>query len=157
MRIHLLAVGTRMPVWVDAGFEEYARRMPRECGLILTGIPAVKKTGAQSQRRDEEGQRLLRAIPKNSKVIVLDGRGAAWTTDQLARHFRDWLQMGRDLSLLVGGADGLAPVCLERADDTWSLSALTFPHQLVRVIVAEQLYRAWSIVNNHPYHRGEPE
>ncbi|MEW5755591.1 MAG: 23S rRNA (pseudouridine(1915)-N(3))-methyltransferase RlmH [Pseudomonadota bacterium] len=155
MQIHLIAVGTRMPDWVTQGYEEFAKRLPPECRLKLVEIPAGKRgKGADLNRLiKEEGERVLAAIPKSARVIALDVQGAAWTTEQLAQQLGDWLQDGRDVALLVGGPDGLAPPCLERAAQRWSLSKLTFPHPLVRIVVAEQLYRAWSILQNHPYHR----
>jgi 23S rRNA (pseudouridine1915-N3)-methyltransferase len=155
MRIHLIAVGTRMPGWVTSGYGEYAKRMPRECVLQLVEIPpgARRKSRTTEQAREEEGQRMLAAIPRDCEVIALDVAGRACTTAALAAQLAGWLESGRDTVLLIGGPDGLAPACLERADRRWSLSDLTFPHALVRVIVAEQLYRAWTLHQGHPYHR----
>lgn len=156
MHIRLLAVGTRMPAWVNQGYLEYANRMPKECALELQEIPAAKrsKAAAVAQQIGQESKRLLTAIPRNSTVVALDLRGHQWSTEILALKLSEWLQSGRALTLLIGGPDGLSKGCLRRADLCWSLSALTFPHPLVRVIVAEQLFRAWSILRNHPYHRG---
>ncbi len=155
MRIHLIAVGTRMPAWVAAGYQEYARRMPRECSLHLVEIASGRrgKSAAAMQAREREGRHMLAALPKDCRVIALDVRGQAWSTGALARQLQDWLGAGRDIALLVGGPDGLAPECLARADESWSLSPLTFPHALVRVLLAEQLYRAWTLGTGHPYHR----
>ena len=156
MRIQLLSVGRRMPAWIDAGFREYAKRLPPECALKLIEIDPGhrgKSANAQSARR-LEGERMLAKIPTNAQVIALDTRGPAWSTEQLARQLAGWMADGRDLALLVGGPDGLAEPCLQRAGHLWSLSPLTFPHPLVRVILAEQLYRGWSILKGHPYHRG---
>jgi 23S rRNA (pseudouridine1915-N3)-methyltransferase len=155
MRIHLLAVGRRMPAWVTAGYAEYAQRLPPECRLLLTEIePGQRGKGRNPARAMvEEGTRLLAALPKSVQVIALDERGQAWSSTELARRLQAWMQDGRDVALLVGGADGLAQEVRQRADASWSLSKLTLPHALVRVLVAEQLYRAWSILNNHPYHR----
>lgn len=154
MRIHLLSVGRRMPDWVQAGYDDYARRLPSECKLRLVEIePGQRGRGNAERARRAEGERLLKAVPKRAAVIALDERGEAWSTAQLASELRGWLAGGRDLALLVGGADGLDSECLTRAERRWSLSSLTFPHQLVRVILAEQIYRAWSLVNGHPYHR----
>lgn len=155
MQIHLLAVGTRMPDWVTQGYEEFAKRLPPECRLRLVEIPAGKRgKGADLNRLiKEEGERMLAAIPKGARVIALDVQGDAWATAQLAQRLDEWRHDGRDIALLVGGPDGLAPPCLERAAERWSLSKLTFPHPLVRIVIAEQLYRAWSILQNHPYHR----
>lgn len=155
MQIHLIAVGTRMPAWVTTGYEEYARRMPRACRLVLTEIsPALRsRNRSTAQVRDEEGQRMLAAIPRDALVIALDERGKCRDTQALARELEDWLAGGRDVALLVGGADGLAPACRAAAASSWSLSAHTFPHALVRVLLAEQLYRAWTVTRGHPYHR----
>ena len=155
MKIHLLAVGTRIPAWVQSGYQEYAQRLPRACALHLLEIPAAKRSAKCDIQRlvRDEGQRLLAAAPAASQLIALDERGSAWTTAQLAQQLGNWLQQGRDVSLLIGGADGLDPCCRQRAAQHWSLSALTLPHAVVRIIVAEQLYRAWSLLHNHPYHR----
>jgi len=155
MQINVIAVGTRMPAWVNDGYQEYARRMPRECSLILTEIPLGQRSKAQPAARavKEEGHRMLAAIGDRQRVIALDVNGRGWSTEQLAGALRGWLQDGSDLSLLVGGPDGLAAGCLARADQRWSLSPLTLPHPLVRVLLAEQLYRAWTLTSGHPYHR----
>lgn len=155
MRIHLLAIGTRMPDWVSKGYQEYAKRLPRECSLQLVELPAGRRgKGADVQRaRTEEGRQMLAALPRDCTVVALDEHGEPWTTLQLAQRLSAWLSSGRDVALLVGGADGLDAACLERADLKWSLSGLTFPHALVRVLLAEQLYRAWSLTTGHPYHR----
>jgi 23S rRNA (pseudouridine1915-N3)-methyltransferase len=155
MQIHLIAVGTRMPAWVTSGYEEYVRRMPRECSLRLVEIPLSKRRKTQSAQasRQEEGKAMLAAVPAQTIVVALDVRGKAWSTQTLVARLQDWLQAGRDIALLVGGPDGLAEECLARADMHWSLSPLTLPHALVRVLLAEQLYRAWSVVQGHPYHR----
>jgi 23S rRNA (pseudouridine1915-N3)-methyltransferase len=144
-----------MPAWVDEGYNEYARRMPRECRLVLNEIPLARRSKSQVVERaiKEEGQRMLAALPDRQQVIALDVKGRSWSTEQLAKQLDGWRQDGRDVSLLVGGPDGLAAECLQRADQTWSLSALTLPHPLVRVVLAEQLYRAWSLNSGHPYHR----
>ena len=156
MRIHLLAVGRRMPGWVESGYGEYAKRLPPECALHLVEIePGHRGKGASTEvARRAERERMLAALPRGAQVIALDERGRAWSTAQLAGKLADWMGDGRDLALLVGGPEGLADACLEHAEGLWSLSPLTFPHPLVRVILAEQLYRAWSILRGHPYHRG---
>jgi len=155
VRIHLLSIGRRMPAWVEAGYGEYAKRLPTECALRLVEIePGHRGKGASPDRaRREEGGRLLAALPKGAQVIALDERGRAWSTEQLSRELAGWLGSGQDLALLVGGPEGLDQACRARADRLWSLSPLTFPHPLVRVILAEQLYRAWSLLGGHPYHR----
>jgi 23S rRNA (pseudouridine1915-N3)-methyltransferase len=153
--IHLVAVGTRMPAWVTEGYREYAGRLPRECSLRLVEIPPCKRRKNLNTARIklEEGQKILAALPPQGTVIALDVRGKGWDTGTLAIRLQDWMRGGHDVALLVGGADGLSDECLQRADLCWSLSALTLPHALVRVLVAEQLYRAWSILAGHPYHR----
>ena len=155
MRIHLIAVGTRMPDWVSAGYREYTRRLPPECSLRLIEVPPCKrrKTLSPVRIREEEGRQLLAAIPGQAMVVAMDVTGKPWGTEALAARLQEWMQGGRDIALLVGGADGLAAACLERADLRWSLSAHTLPHTLVRIVIAEQLYRAWTILSGHPYHR----
>lgn len=145
-----------MPAWVEAGYREYAKRLPGECSLRLREIPLGKRGKGADLRRavHDEGERMLAALPRDCLVLALEVGGSAWSTEQLAGQLGDWMASGRDLALLVGGPEGLAPSCLERADRRWSLSTLTLPHPLVRVLVAEQLYRAWSVLRNHPYHRG---
>jgi 23S rRNA (pseudouridine1915-N3)-methyltransferase len=155
MRIKLLSVGRRMPGWIDAGFREYAMRLPAACALDLVEIePGRRGKGADTQlARRVEGRRMLARLPKGAQAIALDVHGRNWSTEQLAEQLAGWMADGRDLALLVGGPEGLAEPCIERAEGLWSLSPLTFPHQLVRIILAEQLYRAWSILAGHPYHR----
>lgn len=155
MQIHLLAVGHRMPDWVVAGYEEYAKRLPRECALVLKEIAPAKrgKNADIGKLREDEGGRMLAALPRDSHVVALDLGGQDWSTPNLSQQLQRWLGNGRDVALLVGGPDGLAPACLQRAQQVWCLSRLTFPHPIVRVIVAEQIYRAWSLSQNHPYHR----
>lgn len=155
MRIHLIAIGTRTPDWIAQGFEEYARRLPRHLELNLVEVPAITrhKTGDVERARSEEGRKLLGRVPENCRVLALTGAGTTVSTRRLAASVEDWMDGGRDVVMMIGGADGLSTECIDRADESWSLSALTFPHQLVRVILAEQLFRAWSIISNHPYHR----
>lgn len=145
-----------MPDWVDRAYQEYAKRMTGACSLHLKEIdPGHRGKGANAEvARRNEGERMLAALPKGAGVVALDQRGQVWSTAQLARNMAGWMHDGRDLALLVGGPEGLAEDCRRRADRLWSLSPLTFPHPLVRVILAEQLYRAWSILEGHPYHRG---
>jgi|SRR5690554_1769355 len=155
MRLNLLAVGQKMPQWVTEGYSEYARRMPRECQLILQEVAPAKrgKSGSPKQWMQEEGKRIMTALPDNDYVVALEVGGRNWSTEQLAEQLKNWQASGRDVSLLVGGPDGLSVECQQRADQHWSLSSLTLPHPLVRIIVAEQLYRAWTVLQNHPYHR----
>ncbi len=156
MKVRVVAVGGRMPRWVDAGFAEYARRMPRACRLELVEVPAGRRTrGADLARlRAVEGERCLRAAA-GSLAVGLAREGRSISTPELARRLARWRDEGRDAALLIGGPDGLDPACLGACDERWSLSALTLAHPVARVVVAEQLYRAWSIVTGHPYHRGE--
>lgn len=155
MQIHLLTIGNRMPAWVTQGFDEYARRMPSECSLQLIELPPAQRSKTTDLQRaiDDEGARLLKAVPKNCRVVALDLGGREHSTETLSKQLDQWLAGGQDIALLIGGADGLSRSCLDAAESKWSLSKLTFPHPLVRVIVAEQLYRALSLLRNHPYHR----
>lgn len=155
MRIHLLAVGTRPAPWITAGFQDYASRLPRECHLRLTEVPTAKRARNTPLTTvlDQEGQRLLAAVPTGARVLALDRGGEAWDTPSLSTAVKGWMMDGRDVALLIGGPDGLAPACLGRAERCWSLSPLTLPHGLVRVVIAEQLYRAFSLLRGHPYHR----
>jgi 23S rRNA (pseudouridine1915-N3)-methyltransferase len=155
MYIRLIAVGTKMPRWVEQGIDEYVKRLPPELKFELREIPLGKRgKGADIQRAiHTEGQHMLAAIGQHDRVIALDVIGKPWSTEHLAVELQGWQREGDNISLLVGGPDGLAPDCLQRAQQRWSLSALTLPHPIVRVILAEQLYRAWTINTNHPYHR----
>lgn len=155
MRLQLLAIGQRMPEWVATGFAEYAGRMPRDMALTLQALPNPARSRAMdtSTLRRVEGQTLLAAVPGQALVVALDEGGDVVDTSAMAGRLARWQQSGRDVALVIGGAAGLDDAVRERADWVWSLSPLTFPHMLVRVLVAEQLYRAWSLLNNHPYHR----
>jgi 23S rRNA (pseudouridine1915-N3)-methyltransferase len=155
MRVSLIAVGTRMPAWVEAGVSEYRKRLPPELQLDIREIALAKrgKNADIARAMQQEGAAMLAAIAPRDVVIALDVQGKLLSTEQLAARIAQWQLSGDNFSLLVGGPDGLAPDCLSRATERWSLSALTLPHPLVRVLIAEQLYRAWSINNNHPYHR----
>ena len=155
MRVRLIAVGTRMPAWVEAGFAEYAQRLPRELRLELVEIPveARGKNADIARLREVEGEKMLRAASSGVRIVAFDERGETLDTVGWSKAIPQWMQDGRDVALLVGGPDGLSPTCLAAASARWSLSKLTFPHPLVRVLIAEQLYRAWSVTQNHPYHR----
>ncbi|MDX1609639.1 MAG: 23S rRNA (pseudouridine(1915)-N(3))-methyltransferase RlmH [Halofilum sp. (in: g-proteobacteria)] len=156
MRFHLVAVGTRMPDWVRAGFDDYARRLHGGARLALHEVAATARRGAAAEpgkARAEEAQRLRKALPARARVVALDVGGRALDTETLAGRLREWNRDGTEVAFLVGGPDGLDPDLLGQADERWSLSALTLPHALVRIVLAEQLYRALSILHNHPYHR----
>lgn len=154
MRIRLCAVGTRVPDWVSAGFEEYARRMPRENRLELVEVAAADRRGGAGEERwrAEEAERLRQAAA-GARMIALEVQGRMLSTEQLSARMDDWRMEGRDVALLVGGADGIDPALLAEVESRWSLSLLTLPHALVRVVVAEQIYRAWTLISGHPYHR----
>jgi 23S rRNA (pseudouridine1915-N3)-methyltransferase len=152
MRAWLIAVGERMPAWVQEGYAEYAKRLVRELPLQLVEVSTKSRDPARITA--DEGAALLAAIPKGAHVVALDGRGKPWSSEELAAQLTRWRMQGKDLALLIGGADGLAPAALERADQHWSLGPLTLPHPLVRIVVAEQLYRATTQLAHHPYHRG---
>jgi 23S rRNA (pseudouridine1915-N3)-methyltransferase len=155
VRVRLVAAGTRLPAWIDAGFAEYQRRLPRETPLELVEIAVTRGTakGAAARAVRGEGERMLAALPPRAWVVALDVGGRAVDTPGLARWWSRRLADGSDVAFLIGGPEGLAPACLARADERLSLSALTFPHGLVRVLLAEQLYRAASLLKGHPYHR----
>jgi 23S rRNA (pseudouridine1915-N3)-methyltransferase len=156
MRIRLIAVGQKMPEWVMAGFAEYAKRLPADCSLDLVEIPLTKrgKNVDVARAMKREGEQMLAAIGAHDIVVTLEVAGSSWSTEQLATRLAGWRDQGQSVSLLVGGPEGLDEACLAKATLRWSLSALTLPHPLVRVVLAEQLYRAWTILQNHPYHRG---
>lgn len=155
MRVHLVAVGTRMPAWVETAVAEYSKRLPREFSFDTTEIPLGQrsKPGDVPRAMHKEGEAMLQKIERNDFVVALDVKGRSLTTEAMAERIDRVRHEGRNLVLLVGGPDGLAPACLDAAAEHWSLSALTLPHPVVRVVVAEQVYRVWSILNNHPYHR----
>ncbi|MEH6571312.1 MAG: 23S rRNA (pseudouridine(1915)-N(3))-methyltransferase RlmH [Halioglobus sp.] len=155
MRLGIIAVGGKMPTWVNDGVNEYDRRMPRELKPAWREIPLVRrgKDTTPDMLRAREGEKILKAIPAGDTVIALDVRGKRWSTEELAQQLKRWQMSGDNYSLLIGGPDGLSRECLERASARWSLSDLTMPHPLVRILLAEQLYRAWTINANHPYHR----
>ena len=154
MKLKLLAVGTRMPQWVETGFNEYHKRMPAELKLETIEIPlSPKGMGSANPSKESQGQAILKHIGKQDRVVALDVLGKSMSTESLATQLANWQMNGQDICLLIGGPDGLSAECLQRADTKWSLSDLTLPHPLVRVLLMEQLYRAWTINQNHPYHR----
>lgn len=155
MRIRIIAVGTKMPDWVEQGYAEYAKRMPRECVVEMLELPLAQrgKNTDIAKAMEKEGEAMLAAIGKGEQVIALDVKGKPWSTEQLAENMASWKMSGTNYCLLIGGPDGLAPACLAMASAKWSLSPLTLPHPLVRIVVIEQLYRACTILQNHPYHK----
>lgn len=155
MKIRLLTITHKSPSWIQEGYEEYAKRLPPSCTLELIEIPAEKRTANADLKRitEREGEKMLAAIKPQHHVIALDKGGKTWTSEQLSTQLGHWLQGGKNIDLLVGGPEGIAPACMQHARESWSLSTLTFPHILVRLIVAEQIYRAYSILQNSPYHR----
>ncbi|MDF7671394.1 23S rRNA (pseudouridine(1915)-N(3))-methyltransferase RlmH [Orbaceae bacterium ESL0721] len=155
MKITLIAVGTKMPAWVTTAFTDYQSRFPKDMPFDLIEIPAGKRTKNADIPRilDKEGNLMLAACGKGNRIVSLDIPGKPYTTSQLSKQLELWKTDGRDVNLLIGGPEGLSPTCKAVAEQSWSLSPLTLPHPLVRVIVAESLYRAWSLTTNHPYHR----
>lgn len=154
MRIRVIAIGSRMPGWVREAVDDYLKRFVASLRLSIIEIEAGNRTGSSARRAIEvEGERLLAAVRKDEYVVALDERGKEMTTKELAAWLGGHMREARDVALLIGGPDGFAPDVLARADFKWALSKLTFPHALVRVVLAEQIYRAHSILNNHPYHR----
>ena len=154
MKLLLVAVGQRQPSWADSAYDDFAKRFPPELRLELKAVKAEPRgSKTAEQLMAAEAQRLEAAIPKGARRVVLDERGTRLTTLQLADRMRAWMNDGRDVALLVGGPDGLAASLKGSADETLRLSDLTLPHAFVRVLLAEALYRAWTVMVNHPYHR----
>jgi len=155
MRLVMVTASSKQPSWVSAGYAEYARRLERRWTLELVEVPLARRTAATNTRRAaaDEAQRMLRHVPAGAHVVALDVAGASWSTQALAGKLDAWSRTGAPVCLLVGGPDGLGDACRERAQESWSLSALTLPHGLVRVVVAEALYRAATVLSGHPYHR----
>ncbi|MBD7986425.1 23S rRNA (pseudouridine(1915)-N(3))-methyltransferase RlmH [Luteimonas sp. Sa2BVA3] len=155
MKARLVAVGERPPGWVAEGFGEYRKRLSHWLPLELVEItPGLRGKGRDAARATfDEGQRVLAALPRDLHVVALDGRGRAWDSEALSKRLEHWRGQGRDLAFLVGGPAAPPDEVLARADETWSLGPLTLPHMLVRLVLAEQLYRAAALLANHPYHR----
>tara|TARA_X000000950_G_scaffold113261_1_gene142528 strand:+ start:1636 stop:2106 length:471 start_codon:yes stop_codon:yes gene_type:complete len=155
MRLRVLAVGQKMPAWVDQGVEEYARRMPREISVEWLDIPPAKRGSATREKyRVQEAEAIEAKLSGKDYVVALDISGKAVSTELIAERFDQWQMQGEQISIVIGGPDGLHPNILKGAKERWSLGQITLPHPLVRVILAEQLYRAWSVQAGHPYHRG---
>ncbi|XOV78541.1 MAG: 23S rRNA (pseudouridine(1915)-N(3))-methyltransferase RlmH [Aestuariibacter sp.] len=155
MQLDIIAVGNKMPAWVVTGYQEYARRMPPDWRMKLIEIPPEKrgKNADIARILEKEGQNILASIPKGNRIVALEVTGKPWHSHQLAEQMEKWQLDGRNVSLIIGGPEGLSKNCLNQAEQKWSLSTLTLPHPLVRIVLAESLFRAWSINNNHPYHR----
>lgn len=155
MKARMIAVGEKPPAWVAEGFAEYRKRLSHWLPLELVEVaPGLRGKGRDAARAiADEGGRVAAAVPRGALVVLLDGRGVMWSSEQLAQRLEHWRAQGRDLALLIGGPEGHADDVRALADDTWSLGALTLPHMLVRLLVAEQLYRAAALLANHPYHR----
>ncbi|MFT7109077.1 MAG: 23S rRNA (pseudouridine1915-N3)-methyltransferase [Psychrobacter glaciei] len=151
----MIAVGTKMPSWVEQGFNEYVKRLPSDCRIELVELPIGHRGKNQpvSKAIEKEGQSMLAAMNPKNHCVALEVFGKPWSTQNLSEQLSDWRMLGQDIDLLIGGPDGLSPECVKLAKQKWSLSPLTLPHPLVRILVGEQLYRAWTILNNHPYHK----
>ncbi len=154
MRVRIISVAAKVPAWVTSGYEDYAKRLSTALPLEVRNIKPADRTRGDAERwRAEEWQRLAAATPPGAIRVALDMRGALWSTEELAQRLNAWRHDYADAAFLVGGPDGLAPDAVSGADALWSLSRLTLPHALVRIILAEQFYRAWSLLQGHPYHR----
>jgi 23S rRNA (pseudouridine1915-N3)-methyltransferase len=151
----MIAVGTKMPSWVEQGFNEYVKRLPSDCRIELVELPIGHRGKNQPVNKaiEKEGQVMLAAMNPKNHCVALEVLGKPWSTKSLSEQLSDWRMLGQDIDLLIGGPDGLSPECVKLAKQKWSLSPLTLPHPLVRILVGEQLYRAWTILNNHPYHK----
>jgi len=155
VKVSLICVGTKMPGWVCQGYDEYAKRLPRELCPKLVELPLANRSKSTNTAKVKaaEGAQILGAVPKGARMIALDVLGRSISTPGLAQKLGAWQMEGEDICIVVGGPDGLSDECLRAAHEKWSLSALTLPHPLVRVVLIEQLYRAWTINQNHPYHK----
>ena len=155
LRLSLITASNRQPQWVDDGADDYAKRLRGRCTLEIKDVPLARRAPTASLERaiHDEGERMLERVPQGAHVVALLETGKPWSTKDLAARLEGWMQRGAPVCFLVGGPDGLSSECVSRATERWSLSSLTLPHGLVRVIVAEALYRAWSLLENHPYHR----
>ena len=155
LRLALLTASNRQPAWVEAGADDYAKRLRGRCTLEIKTVPLARRTASAAVARaiDDEGERLLALLPSAAHVVALCEGGKPWSTKELAAKLTGWMRLGAPVCFLVGGPDGLSGACLDRATERWSLSSLTLPHGLVKIVVAEALYRAWSLLEHHPYHR----
>jgi 23S rRNA (pseudouridine1915-N3)-methyltransferase len=155
MKLKVIAVGTKMPPWVEMGVQEYAKRLPRDMPLEFIEIPIGNRAKNANLARavKQESDQILAQVKPQDHVIALEVTGSNWSTEKLAKQMQNWQMQGQNIIFLIGGPDGLSDACRARANQQWSFSALTLPHPIVRIILSEQLYRAWSITQNHPYHR----
>lgn len=155
MKLWIIAIGNKMPGWVEAGFAEYVKRMPREARIELVELKPEKRGSGKSTQQilDAERERIVGVLPQGAKIVAMDERGEFWTTQRLAQALTGWQQQGGDVAFIIGGADGLHEDIKRRAEKLLALSAMTLPHGLARVLLAEQLYRAVTIIQGHPYHR----
>lgn len=155
MQLLIVAVGHKMPAWIETGFTEYAKRMPPELRIVLKEVKPVERSGSKTAATAMalERERIEAVLPKNVRIVALDERGKDLTSVALSQQLQAWQLGGGDTALLIGGADGLDPGLKARAESLIRISSMTLPHGIVRVMLAEQLYRAWSITQNHPYHR----
>ena len=157
MRITVHSVAGKMPRWVDEAVNEYSKRLPRELALQWRDVPLASRGSGKNNDgaalKQKEGLAMLKGIRDGEHCVALDGRGKSWTTEDLAAQFEHWMMQGQPLGFLIGGPDGLSEECIQSAKQRWSLGPLTLPHPLVRVVLVEQLYRAWTVTAGHPYHR----
>ena len=155
MKIRLIAVGSKMPGWVEEGWHEYARRLPGEMPLELVEIPLTTRSKNADVTRmiRQEGEAMLAKVQPGERIVTLEVKGRAWSTEQLATALDRWRLEARNVNLMIGGPEGLAPEVCARSEQRWSLSTLTLPHPLVRILVGEQIYRAWTVLSGHPYHK----
>jgi 23S rRNA (pseudouridine1915-N3)-methyltransferase len=153
MRIQLISVAQKMPAWVEDGCADYLKRMPRELTPTLVTVPLARSLQSAAQRRERESELILARLQPGSFNIALDDRGASWNSEEWSKQLTRWLQDHPRVNLIVGGPDGLSQRCIEACQQRVSLGRMTMPHALVRVVLLEQLYRAWTIYKGHPYHR----
>ena len=155
MQLQIITVGQKMPAWVESACADYLKRMPHELNIQLTGIALARRKDGKSveQHKQQEASQIIKKIPRGSFSIALDERGKQWSSSEWSRQLRSWMQEHPRVNLIIGGPDGLADECREACAQTIALGAMTMPHALVRVVLIEQLYRAWTLLKGHPYHR----
>ena len=155
MKFHIIAIGGKRPLWAKTAFEDYQQRFDRSIQINWSCIRPDRNTRSlgKKKRISEEGKKILKSVNKETTIIALNKEGVSWTTLKLKEKFNQWLISSKDVSFLIGGPEGLSEDCLNTSNEIWSLSSLTFPHSIVPIILIEQLYRVWSIVKNHPYHK----